>query len=257
MYNTKFILSDGEEVYPGYFDKDKRKELREQFGDRREYMWCGCKNKLFYRISEDLKIYPEHNNYEHDRYCSRFRTDTGEEERKTGYVINEEDGTVTAFLTFNPKNLDLNEKVEKEEDNPDISEEELEDGEEEAIIEKDEGITKKEEKKEPKLTLSSLVRSINVDTFTEKILNNRNVDSRETFSKLVYYRMKKVRVSRMKKAIGELSLENDGVRFVYVPFAGIIKKEDKGLTKCYIENIGPNGKVFKNFIFPDTLKKVI
>ena len=258
MYNTTFILSNGKEVYPGYFNIEKRKELREQFRDKREYMWCGCKNekKLFYRISEDLKIYPEHNNYEHDRYCSRYRNETGEEERKTGYVVNEEDGTVTTYLTFNPTNLDINEKVDKEEYNSEL-EEELEGTENEAVIEKEEGVTKKEEKKEPKLSLSGLIRGINIDTYTEKMLNNSRVKSRETFSKLVYSRMKIVKVSRMKKPIGELSLENDGVRFIYVPFAGATKKVDKGLTKCYLCNAGPDGKIFNNFIFPETMEKVV
>ncbi len=221
-------------------------------------MWCGCSsnNKLCYRISEGLKIYPEHNNYEHDRYCSRYRTETGEEERKTGYVVSEEDGEVTAYLKFNPKNLDTNEKVEKEENNPD-AEEMQEDGESEAVIEKEEGVVKKEEKKEPKLSLSSLVRSINVDTLTDKVMNDKKITSRENFSKQVFYRMKKIRVSRMKKTIGDLSLETDGVRFVYYPFAGALQKEEKGLTKCYLCNFGTDGKVYNNFIFPDTINKAI
>lgn len=259
MYNTKFILSNGKEIYPGYFDKEKRKELQEKFKNEKGFMWCGCRDdqKLFYRISEDLKIYPEHNNYIHNQYCSRYRTELGEVERKTGYVVNDEDGEVTAYLTFNPKNLATNDKSEKEEDNSDVGENELEFAENEAVIEKDEGIIKKQEKKEPKLNLSSLVRSINIDTFTERIMNNRNIDSKESFSKLVYFRMNKVRASRMKKTIGELSLEVDGVRFIYVPFAGAIKKEEKGLSKCYFCNTGPDGKIYNNFIFPDTMKKVV
>lgn len=259
MYNTKFILSNGEEIYPGYLDKDRRIELKEEYGNDREYMWCGCSingKKLYYRISEDLKIYPEHNNYVHDRYCSRFRTETGEEERKTGYVVNEEDGAVTAYLTFNPKNLELGEKAEKEEENPELTQEELEKSEDEAVIEK-ENITKKEEKKEPKLSLASLIRSINIDTYTERIMNDSRINSKESFSKLVYFRMKKVRASRMKKSIGELSLETDGVRFIYAPFAGAIKNESNGLIKCYMSNLGPEGKVFNNFIFPDTMNKAI
>ncbi|WP_318064987.1 hypothetical protein [Clostridium boliviensis] len=40
----------------------------------------------------------------------------------------------------------------------------------------------------------------------------------------------------MKKNIGDLSLEADGVRFLYAPFARIAKKTEKGLTKCYIQN---------------------
>lgn len=258
MYNTKFILSNGKEIYPGYLDKDKRKELRDQFGEKREFMFCGCKsnNKLFYRISEDLKIYPEHNNYVHDRNCSRYRTETGEEERKTGYVVNEEDGAVTAYLTFNPKILNMIDSVEKEENNPDL-EEDLEEGEYEAVIEKDAVINKSEERKDPKLSLSSLVRSINIDTFTEKILNDSTISSKETFSKFVYFRMKKVKASRIKTSIGDLSIEKDGVRFIYAPFAGAIKNNDKGLSKCYFCNIGPDGKIFNNFIFPDTMNKVV
>ncbi len=256
MYNTKIVLQDGTTIYPGYLDREKREELKNEYGTTRGYMWCGCRSdqKLFYRISEDLKIYPEHNNYKHDRNCCRFRTDTGEEERKTAYVVSDEDGTVTAYLKFNPKKLDFGENVENEESN---SEEEFtEDVEEEVVIEKEEVTTKKESKKEPKLSLSSLIRSINMDTYAEVILNNKKINSRELFSKLVYFRMKKVKVSRMKKSIGDLTLENDGVRFFYFPFAGLVKLEDKGLTKCYIKTIGKDGKVYNNLIFPETLEKL-
>lgn len=259
MYNTKLMLVDGREIYPGYLDKEKRAEIRNKFSNKREYMWCGCRNdkKLFYRISEDLKLYPEHNNYVHDRYCSRFKTETGAEERKTGYVLNEDDGEVTAYLTFNPKTLSLNEEIEKEEDNPELGETEEETDEIEVVIEKDEGTTKKEEKKDPKLSFASLVRSINVDTFTEKILNNRVIETRETFSKMVYFRMKKVRPSKMKKAIGDLTLEKDGVKFMYAPFAGAFQKEERGLKKCYMCNYGSDGKIYNNFVFPDTMEKAI
>lgn len=67
MYNTKFILKNGQFLYPGYFSKENRAKLRERYKNEREYMKCGCRPEaeLFYRISEDGKIYPEHNNYEH------------------------------------------------------------------------------------------------------------------------------------------------------------------------------------------------
>lgn len=258
MYNTKFILINNQEIYPGYLDKEHREAIKEQFNNKSEFMWCGCRSdmKLYYRISEDLKIYPEHKNYEHDRCCCRYKTALGETERHTAYVINDEDGQVTTYLTFNPKDFDLSNDLEKEQNNPSILDEES--AENEAVLEKDEDVPlNKEERKEPKLSLPALIRSINVDTFTEKILNNRKIDSRENFSKYVYYRMKKVKVSRMKKSIGELTLETDGVRFIYAPYAGIIRKDDKGLTKCYLQNIGSDGKIFNNFIFPDLLEKAI
>ena len=259
MYNSKFILENGKEIYPGYLDKEQRQALREQIGDKREVMRCGCKpnDKLFYRISEDLKIYPEHNNYKHDLYCSRYKTDTGVAERQTAYLINEEDGAVTAYVTFNPKNFDISSTEEVDQDNPPPEDDMEEDSQDEAIIEKEENSIKKEEKKEPKLSLPSLVRSINVDAFSEKVINNKKIDSKENFSKFVYYRMKKVKISKMKKPIGDLSLEKDGVRFIYVPFAGAIKKTERGLTKCYIQTKGSEEKIYNNLIFPETLEKAI
>jgi acylphosphatase len=258
VYNTKFVLAEGGDVYPGYFDKEKREEMQKQNCDKRGYMWCGCRSdqKLFYRISEDLKLYPEHNKYQHDQNCCRYRSETGEQERKTGYVVNDEDGEVTAYLTFNPKEMTKKESDEKEQDNPDADTDTEEEAETEAVIEKEESITKKEEKKEPKLTLASLIRSINIDTYAEKTLNDKVVSSRDTFSKFVYFRMKKVKASRMKKPIGELSLETDGVRFIYLPFAGVVQKEERGLKKCYIKTVGADGKEYSNFIFPETLEKL-
>lgn len=258
MYNTKFILVDSKEIYPGYLDMERREALKEQYKNKKEFMWCGCRSdlKLFYKISEDLRIYPEHNNYEHGCHCSRYRTASGEQVRRTAYVVDEENGQVTTFLTFNPKNFNLNDSTEKDQDNPSLDDD-VEESESELVLEKDEVLTSKEEKKEPQLSLGSLIRSINVDTFTEKVLNNRKIESKELFSRYVYHRMKQVRVSRMKKMLGDLSLEADGVRFVYLSLAGIIEKQDKGLTRCYIQNYGLDGKVFNNFIFPDTVRKAI
>ena len=67
-------------------------------------MHCGCKSatteKLFYRISEDLKIYPEHKNYVHDIYCCRYKDEMGDVSRQTAYVINDDDGEVTVTDRF-------------------------------------------------------------------------------------------------------------------------------------------------------------
>lgn len=257
MYNTKFILGDNQEVYPGYLDKEKREILKQQFGEHREIMRCGCKpeGKLYYRISEDLKIYPEHNNYKHDKYCSRYKAPTGENERQTAYIVDEEDGEVTAFITFNPKAFTLKNEDEKEQDNEVFEDEELQD---EVIIEKEDSTSNPKEKKEPKLSLPGLIRSINVDSYAEKILNDKEVESKEKFNINVYFRMKKVRISRQKRKIGELTLEKDGVRFLYLPYYNFTKeKTAKGLTKCYIQTVDGDGTVYNNFIFPETLDKAI
>ena len=61
--NTKFILKTGEFIYPAYLDKTHRLELKNKFGNGYGYMRCGCRpdENLFYRISEDGKIYPDIN----------------------------------------------------------------------------------------------------------------------------------------------------------------------------------------------------
>lgn len=258
MYNTKFNMIDGLEVYPGYLDQEGRKKILETYRDMRGFMWCGCRSdvKLYYKISRDLRIYPEHNNYQHDINCSRYCSETGVKERKTGYVVDDENGEVTAYLNFNPKNISFKDDEESvgKEDNCDKKEEDT--NSEEQVLEK-ETVTKIEEKSEPKLSLEALIRSINVDTYTEKVFKNQNIDQRVNFTKQVYHRMKKVRVSRMRKSIGELSLESDGVRFIYIPFSGIVKNEANGLTKCYFSTSGGDEKVYNNFIFPETAEKAI
>jgi len=258
MYNTKFNMIDGLELYPGYLDQEGRKKILETYKDMREFMWCGCRSdvKLYYKISRDLRIYPEHNNYQHNINCSRYCSETGVKERKTGYVVDDENGEVTAYLSFNPKNISFKDDEESVEKEDNCDKKEKDSNSEEQVIEK-ETVTKVEEKSEPKLSLEGLIRSINVDTYTEKVFKNQSITERGNFTKQVYHRMKKVRVSRVRKSIGELSLESDGVRFIYIPFSGLVKNDANGLTKCYFSTSGEDGKVYNNFIFPETAEKAI
>jgi len=256
MYNSKFILSNGQDLYPGYLNPERREQIRSKYKDSREYMRCGCRPnaKLYYRISEDLRIYPEHNNYQHDVFCCRYRDESGIQERQTAYVINDESGEVVAFTSFDP--FTFTQEVpdsHKEQDNVVPAEENK--NMEELVVEKDNDIIKPAQKKEPKLSIGDLIRSINVDTFTEKVLNNQIVTAPEKFSVLVYYRMQKVRLFRGKKHIGDLTLEKDGCRFVYLPFAGIQQKEENGAKKCYLQTKSKDGKIYNNFIFPDIMRK--
>lgn len=255
MYNTKFILSDGKEIYPGYLSIEKRQNIREKYADAHEYMRCGCRPdaKLFYRISEDLRIYPEHNNYHHDIFCSRYKDQSGVNERQTAYVVNDDGSGVVAFTSFDPLTFTQATNGPGEQDNT-VPEDEAENIEE-ICIGKDEDIVKPSVKKEPKLSMEELVRSINVDSFTEKVLNNQSILSKEKFSTFVYYRMKMVRLARTRKNIGELSLEKDGCRFVYFPLAGILRKEENETVRCYIQTKAQDGKIYNNFVFPDVLQQ--
>lgn len=255
MYNTKFITVNGKDLYPGYLGKEQRALIRNQYMGRKEYMWCACRPDagLYYKISEDLKIYPEHNGYAHDRYCCRYKNLTGDEQQKPPYYVGE-DGDVTVFTSFDPRLFSRKtNSLEKNQQYTIAPDEESAESEDVLI---DKGDPQKTVK-EPQLGLDGLVRGINVDCFTEKVLNGKTIENRQNFSAYVYYRTKKVKLSRNKKAIGDLTLEKDGVRFMYVPFAGICQSRDQDFSKFYMQTISADGKMFKNFTFPKIAEKAI
>lgn len=61
----------------------------------------------------------------------------------------------------------------------------------------------------------------------------------------------------MKKAIGELTLEADGVRFIYLNYADTYEETEHGYTKSYIDTIGTDGKIYRNLVHPDALRKAV
>ena len=257
MYNTKFILQNGAIIYPAYLDRQDKEKLKAEQGDIREYMRCGCRpeSNLYYRLSEDLKFYPEHNNYEHDRYCCRSRDNTPEQ-RTSAYLYNDSSEEITAFCNFNPRLFNDKDAQEGESTQPDPTEEEPQEGE--VVIEK--GTPEKgdvKEKKEPKLGMPELIRSLNVDAFSDAVMHGTVIHSRDQFSKSVYKRMGRVRISRMKKTIGELTLDADGVRFIYLNYSDTYEQSENGFTKCYIDTVDAAGKVYKNLVHPDALRKAV
>jgi len=96
-----------------------------------------------------------------------------------------------------------------------------------------------------------------MDVFTEKVLTGKTIDSKEKFSVAVFHRMKKIRLVRARRHIGDLTLEKDGCRFLYLPLAGVSYKEENGMTKSYVKTQAADGKIYNNFIFPETLKKAL
>lgn len=258
MLNMKMILMDGSEVYPVYLSEEDRKRLKEFIGTNRECMWCGCREdiKLYYRISEDLRFYPEHQGYEHTKNCTRF--DLTAYRKRTGYVLNEENGTVTAHLKFNPLTFTIPKQKEKEErqdkesssDNKNTSEEQID---EENKKTKE---NKKEKKdKDPFLSLSGFIRHLNIDTYNERIINGGKILSHEYFTSTVFSRMKHVTISGLKKPIRSLTLQDDNVQFFYTPYNGSIVIENGARTSTKIKLAGRDGKEFNYFIFERTLRK--
>lgn len=260
--NTKFILKTGEFIYPAYLDKTHRLELKNKFGNGYGYMRCGCRpdENLFYRISEDGKIYPEHNNYQHNKSCIRYKTPDGKKLRTSGYIIDDETGDVTAYLNFNPKTFNIAEdKEEKDQDNivpPEIEEDE---NIEQIIIEKEEQEQEKvaDDTKEKNLNLEEFIRNINIDAFDEKVLNNILIKSKQEFSRYVYGRTHRVHISSMKRNLAELTLEKDGVKFIYLPVAGIDVQDLGTIKKCSVLTYGSDGHTYSNFINEKTLNTAL
>ncbi len=255
MYNTKFITENGKDIYPGYLSREQRALIREQYMGKKGYMRCACRPDagLYYKVSGDLKIYPEHNGYTHDRYCCRYKNLTGSEQQKPPYYVGE-DGEVTVFTSVDPRRFSRKtDSLEKSQQYTITLDEECAESED-VLIGKDDP---QKTVKELQLGLDGLVRGINVDCFTEKVLNGKTIENRQNFSTYVYYRTKKVKLSRNKKAIGDLTLEKDGVRFMYVPFAGICQSRNQDFSKFYMQTISADGKMFKNFTFPEIAENAV
>ena len=255
MYNTKFITADGKDLYPGYLGREQRVLIRSRYSGKKEYMWCACRPDagLYYKISEDLKIYPEHNGYTHDKYCCRYKDLTGGRQQKPPYIVGE-DGDVMVSVSFDPQRFSRStSNLEKIQKYTMISHE--------GAAVPDEIPTDRDNSEktanEPQLGLDRLIRCINVDCFTEKVLNNKTIENRLNFSTYVYHRTKRIRLSRNKRAIGDLNLEKDGVRFIYTSFAGIHQNKDQNFSRCYMQTLGIDGKIFKNFTFPEIAERAM
>lgn len=251
MYNTKFILIDGssrKDIYPGYLDKNTRLQIKNKYKGKQHFLCCGCKpnEELYYKISEDLRIYPEKMNYVHDEFCCRYQKAV-----KPPYKI-DEDGNVTVNTSFDPRNFSRIVKKEPEEQEKELEEKESTENNN-ILIESDTSIAEDQKEKEPQLDFKGLCRCINVDCFTNNVLNNLEINNKQSFSVSVYHRMKTVKLARTKKSIGNLSLETDGVKFIYTSYAGIKKKE----YSTFIETKSNDGRIFRSLTYPDIAEKAV
>lgn len=263
MYNIKFTLSDGSEVFPNYMSLEQRQKLKEDIGDKREVMWCSCRNdiRLFYRLSENFRFYPEHNGYEHDPNCTRYHTQGSK--RKTP-IIHSDDETTIVFLKFNPKNFTIptmkeTDLDEQEENDFDISIDSLETDvhTEEEVIHLDKLEVDSINDKEPDFNLSNFVRCINLDTYMERIINNKNILPHGYFSNALFGRLKNIKIGGMKKNIRSLSLEEDGLRFFYSKFAGCDIKTNNSRKSYYVKVNGTDNKIYSLFTFGGIYEKAL
>lgn len=261
MYNVKFTLDNGTELFANYMNAEQRSILREYIGNKTKIMWCSCRSdmKLYYRISENLRFYPEHNGYEHTIHCARHRAK--ENKRITAFVRTDEE-TATIYLQFNPKNFTVPSILDDDDNNLNDDYSEDDDTNTNASDENEVLLLNKlkvnnEEYKEPKFNLINFIRCINHDTFTERVINNKAILSFDYFSSAIFGRLKNIKISGMNKSVRSLTLEDDGVRFFYAPY---VKCEIKKSTTNVSHNLiirGNDNTTYSLFTFGSIYEKAL
>jgi hypothetical protein len=269
MYNVKFTLSNGKEVYPNYMNTNQRSVLKDQLGNKSEVMWCSCRTekKLYYRLSENLRFYPEHNGYEHSPYCIRYHT---KEEKRLSAIVRSDEETATIYLHFNPKNFTIPTTSQDDESNNDIEDNILdnnktptisnfanENADENELIHINKIKVDTQIYKEPKFNLPSFIRCINYDTFTERAINNKPILTSDYFTASIFGRLKNLRISGMKKSVRSLTLEDDGFRFFYSSFAGCEIKKSANYTSYNLLVTGNDKTTYSLFTFGSIYEKAL
>lgn len=280
MYNLKFTLSNGIEIFPAYLNAEWRRVLKKQIGNQSEVMWCSCRTdrKLYYRISENLHFYPEHNGYEHSPLCIRYHS---EENKRRTAIIRTDEETATIYLQFNPKNFTNTSVKASEDEEDDTLEEDINssaasiietdteedlsssleldsgDPEENEILHLDKLKVESNEYKEPRFNLATFIRCINHDTFTERVINSKPILSCDYFTNALFGRLKNLYISGIRKSVRELSLLDDGVRFFYAPFVRCdIKKSDYNISYNIVVK-GNENKTYSLFTFGSIYEKAL
>lgn len=249
MYDY-LIMEDGSVIYPSYLDKEERQELRNRMGEKTEYMYCSCslKEKLYYRISVDLKIIPCHQNYEHQEGCCRG----GGKLRYSSFVKSDEGTTATAFLKFNPAKFTVS--FASEDTDVSDDEEELETDDDNNLPKvSDRRETLPGEYKEPYSSLSTFVKQINYDTYMERLIKGKKtLASNDYFISALYGHLQNVKISPMKKSVKDLDLKKDGYKFFYAPLVAYeCTEEESSITLKYFD------KEYKYFMFPGNMRNAL
>lgn len=216
---------DGKTFFPPYMTPGEKEKMKEKTDEDPEYLFCACrkmtKEKLYYRLSSDLRFIPVHHGYEHSKNCQRG----GRLKRPEGYLVND-DGSAVAYLKFNCTNFAI-----PKEDNKNQNQEEpvcAARNESGSCGEKTKKETKKPEKqengekeeKEPYLDLITFVKAVNYDTYMNRLLTGKKNLSADYFAASVWGHTRDVYISGIKKPLHDLNLDRDKVSFFYNKYGG-------------------------------------
>lgn len=230
MLNRELMLRDGRIIFPSYMDKEERAVLKREYEDERHYAWCTCRDdvKLFYRLSKDLKFYPEEQGYLHAPGCIFSK-----EKEDSAYVQNAEEGGATVSLRFNPAEFHLI----KENNSFRYSKSSSDDEPSEA---------------DPTLALHEFVRSLNWDTFNEREALNKSLLSKDYFASSLFGRMKHVQISGLKKALRDYNLNDDGWQFFYNTYYGTDISSENGKKTVNLKFKLADGRDYTWFTYEKT-----
>ena len=234
MNNREMVMLDGTIISPVYMDSVERQKLRATYAGKREFMWCACRRdiKLYYRVSADNRIYPEHNDYTHMPGCVYGIT------RKESAFIPDDEGRTMVFLSFKPSDFSVPVNAEDIEDGTPLPER-----------------PKKEKEDDATLRLGPFVRQMCIDTFNSRMRDGKSIISREYFPSALFSRLANVSVSGLRKPLKECRLETDGFQFFYTQFYRLnIREGADGRKSCSLVLKGPEGKEYLWFIFEKTLE---
>lgn len=218
MLNRELKTIDGQTIYPEYVTQDERISLYQKYGEQTEYMYCCCRPdaKLFYRVSKDFRIYPEHQGYIHDPFCVFALRNEGK--NHLGYDIDPEHGYINVNFKFKvntftpPQKTNAGSSVGVPSDGP-------------------------EPGQNFKLSLSNFIHDLFADVFNERASQGKSPLSGDYFLMSVFSRLKQVYVNGIPKKLRECTLDDDGFQFFLFKYHGFSVKEAEK----------PNGEVRKTY----------
>ena len=235
LLSKELITIDGNRIFPTFMSAEERQELKDKYEGKREFMWCTCRSdeKLYYRVSSDLRIYPEHNGYEHDDSC--IFAEINKDRRAKAYLADAETGEVEVFLKFNPENFteQTHSGSGSSNANGDVAA-----AEEEAF-----------------LSLEYFIRDLNIDTYNCRVSTGDPLLSADYFVPHLKARLRNVKFAGKTRVIRDYTLGNDGFEFFYVPYAGVTMKSRDAQNTSYYLKVNGKEKQFSWWIYGNKYEK--
>lgn len=237
MLNRELRTVDGITVYPEFITQTEKKALYEKYGEQTGYMCCCCRPeaKLYYRISKDYRIYPEHQGYIHDTFC--IFANRGNTDKKLGYDIDAESGAINVNFKFKANTFTPPQDT----------------------IRTAPGIkmpTDRADFESSDLSLSAFIHDLFADVFNERSSQGKSALSSDYFMSSVYARLKRVYVNGVSKNLKDCTLDEDNFQFFLMKYNGFTLTKENDREVCFLNAVFGEGKQYKWFTYKKLYDKV-